>query len=70
MYWDSHSNIIEDGIAWCGRLDKFFVTYHKDRLPTVVSPEDIDRFCAAQSLEEQREVLQQLPMNDIGELTK
>ena len=69
-YWDAHSDIIESGIAWSGRLEKFFVAYHRDQLARIVDTDAVDKFCNARSLEEQREAFKQLLANGIEEMTK
>lgn len=52
-FWDAHLRWIEMGVAHCGRFEKYLSTFRKILLPAILSKEEIQRYIASPTLEDQ-----------------
>ena len=55
IYWENHRNIIQNGIIYAGKLEKYFGFFHRCILPLVHSKKTILEFLSPKSDEEQAE---------------
>ena len=56
--------MIENGLVWCGRLEQYILEYATVHYPKVVDIVKWDEVFGAKDLEEQRKVLDTLPMEE------
>lgn len=55
-YFDSHQFLIEEGLAYCGRFEQYFLLFRNKVFPAVCREKDIQAFAGAETLEEQRAI--------------
>ena len=69
-FWCSHLSTIEEGVVQSGRLEQYIAKFSQEHLPTVVSPEQVVVFFNAASLEEQRQIFNQFPLQELEKVTR
>ena len=60
-----HSDTLRREGSWCGLLEKNVISMYSETLHEVVPNQQIDVFFSAKSLEEQRELFDQMPLDNL-----
>ena len=55
-YWDQHHDLLGEGVAHTGRLERYIASWREERRPEVWSDALLERLFTTTSLEEQREL--------------
>lgn len=66
-YWDLNYDSLKSSGSWCGLLESYILELSTEHLPKVVRNEQIDALFSAKSVEEQRKVFEQLPIDRLEE---
>ena len=66
-YWDLNYDSLKSSGSWCGLLESYILELSTEHLPNVVRNEQIDALFSAKSVEEQRKVFEQLPIDRLEE---
>lgn len=69
-YLDQHKDLIASGISHCGRLDQYLGNFAAEKVPRVISSDELDRFFSASSLEEQAALFKSWPEDRVQELIR
>ena len=64
-FWMNNLPIVEAGISWSGRLEKYILNLRL-HLPDSLSPDLVDRFFSSSSLEEQKKCIEEMPLDELG----
>ena len=70
IYLDQHKDFIASGISQCGRLDQYLSKFVSEKVPSVISSEELDRFFSASSLEEQAALFKSWPEDKVKQLIR
>jgi S-adenosylmethionine-diacylglycerol 3-amino-3-carboxypropyl transferase len=54
MYWDGHTDLIEQGVIYCGKLEKYFRVWQQEHLANIHPAEKIRHLLSLDDLEEQK----------------
>ena len=66
-YLDSIRDELQHGLSVVGQMEKSLVTFRTEYLTKVVSNDMIDKLFTAKSLDEQKNIFLQLPLDKIEE---
>ena len=66
-FWDSHQDVIKDGMSEQGRLQRW-IRKIRDVLYKSIDADQVDKFLTAKSLTEQNALFEQLPLDKLKEI--
>lgn len=62
--------MVESGITDSGKLEKYLRVFHEKHLSALISPDKLDKYHESQTLEEQKQAFQCLPLEQLQSLIR
>ena len=69
-YFDDNIDMIEQQLCWCGRLDKYFWSFHTNYVSKIMPDTMMDALFECNTLEEQRTAFNKLPLAEFEKTLK